>query len=279
MKLGCHVGMSGPLYVLGSVNEALSYGANCLMIYTGAPQNTLRKPINELKISEALKELEQNGMKGSDIVIHAPYIVNLSNPDSEKRAFAISFLSSELKRSYQIGSKLMVLHPGARLDGQLDMAINYIAYGVNQMILNTQGMDTIVLLETMAGKGSEVGRNFKELAEIIGQVNDKSRVGVCLDTCHIHDAGYDLTDFDGIIQEFDEIIGLKYLKLFHINGSKNPIGAHKDRHANIGEGYIPYELLRKIVQDERFLEIPKILETPYIDGVPPYKEEIERLKK
>ena len=265
--------------LLDSVNEALSYGANCLMLYTGAPQNTIRKPLSQMKIKEANELLEKNNMSALDIVVHAPYIVNLANPDLEKRNFAIAFLSEEIKRTYAIGSKLIVLHPGCFLKQTLEEGISLIAYGINQMIENTKETDVIILLETMAGKGTEVGRTFEELKQIIDLVSDKSRIGVCFDTCHTNDSGYDLTHYEEVMQKFDQILGIDMIKCFHINDSKNPLGSHKDRHANIGEGYLGLELLKKIVHDERFRNIPHILETPYIDGVPPYKEEIELLLK
>lgn len=265
--------------LLDSVNEALSYGANCLMLYTGAPQNTIRKPLSQMKIKEANELLEKNNMSALDIVVHAPYIVNLANPDLEKRNFAIAFLSEEIKRTYAIGSKLIVLHPGCYLKQTVEEGISLIAYGINKMIENTKETDVIILLETMAGKGTEVGRTFEELKQIIDLVSDKTRIGVCFDTCHTNDAGYDLTHYEEVIQKFDEIIGIDMIKCFHINDSKNPLGSHKDRHANIGEGSLGLELLKKIVHDERFVNIPHILETPYIDGVAPYKEEIELLLK
>ena len=265
--------------LLDSVNEALSYGANCLMLYTGAPQNTIRKPLSQMKIKEANELLEKNNMSALDIVVHAPYIVNLANPDLEKRNFAIAFLSEEIKRTYAIGSKLIVLHPGCYLKQTVEEGISLIAYGINKMIENTKETDVIILLETMAGKGTEVGRTFEELKQIIDLVSDKTRIGVCFDTCHTNDAGYDLNHYEEVIQKFDEIIGIDMIKCFHINDSKNPLGSHKDRHANIGEGSLGLELLKKIVHDERFVNIPHILETPYIDGVAPYKEEIELLFK
>ncbi len=279
IKLGSHVGCSGANMLLDSVNEALSYGANCLMLYTGAPQNTIRKPLSQMKIKEANELLEKNNMSALDIVVHAPYIVNLANPDLEKRNFAIAFLSEEIKRTYAIGSKLIVLHPGCYLKQTVEEGISLIAYGINKMIENTKETDVIILLETMAGKGTEVGRTFEELKQIIDLVSDKTRIGVCFDTCHTNDAGYDLTHYEEVIQKFDEIIGIDMIKCFHINDSKNPLGSHKDRHANIGEGSLGLELLKKIVHDERFVNIPHILETPYIDGVAPYKEEIELLLK
>lgn len=278
MKIGSHVGLSGDEMLLGSVKEALSYDANCLMIYTGAPQNTIRKPISKLRINEAKKLLEEKNMSTLDIVVHAPYIVNLANQDFEKRRFAIGFLAEEVKRTYEIGSKLIVFHPGCHMKGSIDEGINYIVEGINKIIELTSNTDVIILLETMAGKGTEIGKNFNEIRKIIDGIIDKSRIGVCFDTCHTHDAGYDLSNFDKVIEEFDSIVGIKYIKCFHINDSKNPINSHKDRHENIGKGFIGLDILKNIVHDERFIDIIKILETPYIDGVAPYKEEINILK-
>lgn len=279
MKLGCHVGCSGDEMVLGSVKEALSYNAKALMLYTGAPQNTIRKPMNKMMVKEAHELLAKNNMSPLDIIIHAPYIVNLANLDPEKRSFAISFLSQEVKRTYEIGSKIIVLHPGCFLSNTLDGGIEFIINGINQIIENTKETDVVIAIETMAGKGTEVGRTFEEIKKIMDGIIDKSRIGVCFDTCHTHDAGYDLSNFDEVINEFNNIIGIDKIKCFHINDSKNIRGSHKDRHENIGKGNIGYDILHKIVHDERFINIPKILETPYIDGVAPYKEEIELLLK
>lgn len=269
MKIGSHVGLKAPLMFEGSVLEAKSYGANCFMVYTGAPQSTQRRPIKELRIEEANNDL--------DFIVHAPYIVNLSNPDKDKRDFSIRFLTEEVKRAAKMGSNVMVLHPGNHLNQDLDVAINYIAEGIKKIIEDTKDLNVIIALETMSGKGSEIGKNFEELKQIIDIV-DSNRVGVCFDTCHVWDAGYDLNDYESVILEFDRVIGIDKIKVFHINDSKNPLGAHKDRHENIGFGNIGFEILNKIIWDERFDDIPHILETPYIDGIAPYKQEIDMIK-
>ena len=280
MILGCHCGMSGTEMMLGSVKEAISYNATALMIYTGAPQNTIRKALKELHIEEALKLMDENNISRSNLIIHAPYIINPATTDLEKRDFCINFLTQEVKRSYAMGSRVIVLHPGNALGNPLDMAIKNICDVVNQIIENTKETDVVIAFETMAGKGSEVGRTFREIKMLLDGIIDQSRVGVCLDTCHIFDAGYDIvSNYENVKKEFDEIIGLDRIKVIHLNDSKNPIASHKDRHANLGEGYIGFDALYNVCHDEKFALIPKILETPYIDGVPPYGEEIARLRQ
>ena len=277
MIIGSHCGMSGNEMMLGSVKEALSYGANALMIYTGAPQNTIRKNVYELKIPEAKVLMRDNGIE--HLIIHAPYIINPATADLDKRNFCINFLAEEIRRSYQMGAKVIVLHPGNSLTLTLDEAISNIAYVLNQVIEKTDGLDVVIALETMAGKGSEVGRSIEELKRIYDLVIDKSRIGICLDTCHLHDAGYDLVHkYAEVKEEIKKSFSFKQIKAIHVNDSKNELGAHKDRHANIGQGFIGFETLKMICTDEDFALVPKILETPYIDKLPPYKDEIARLK-
>lgn len=279
MILGCHCGMSGTTMMLGSVKEALSYGANALMIYTGAPQNTIRKQLKELHIEEALKLMDEYNIERKNLIIHAPYIINPATMDLDKRDFCINFLTQEVKRSYAMGSKVMVLHPGNTLGNPLDLSVANIYDVVNKIIENTKDTDVIIAFETMAGKGSEVGRTFQEIRALLDGINDESRVGVCLDTCHIFDAGYDIVNnYESVIKEFDEVVGIDKIKVIHVNDSKNILGSHKDRHANIGCGNIGFEALSRICKDVRFESVPKILETPYIDGLPPYKEEIAKLR-
>ena len=284
MKIGSHVANSGTKMLLGSVEEALSYNANCMMVYLGAPQNTFRKPLSQMNVEKALTLAKENGINPHDIIVHAPYIVNLAQQDSEKFNFAVKFLSDELRKTDLIGAKYMVLHPGAHVGSGSHIGLNRIASGINQMLDLTSEYNSVIALETMAGKGTECGRNFEEIAAIINQVDNKDRIAVCLDTCHINDAGYDLVNnYEDVINEFDKIIGLEYLKVIHINDSKNPLNAKKDRHENIGFGYVGFDTIVKICNDERFKDIPKILETPYIDltddlSVPPYKEEIKMIK-
>lgn len=285
MKIGSHVANSGTKMILGSVEEALSYNANCLMIYLGAPQNTYRKPLEQMNTEKALQLAKENNINPHDIIVHAPYIVNLAQQDEEKFKFAIRFLSDELKKTHLIGAKYMVLHPGAHVGSGSKIGINRISNGINQILDLTSEYSSVIALETMAGKGTECGRTFEEIASIIEQVDNKERIAVCLDTCHINDAGYDLVNnYEQVIEEFDKIIGLKYLKVIHINDSKNTLSSSKDRHENIGFGHIGFETIKKICNDERFKDIPKILETPYIEitkdlSIPPYKEEIKMIKE
>ena len=279
LKIGSHVSMSGDEMYLGSIKEALSYQANALMIYTGAPQNTLRKKIADLNINEAVKHMEENGLSFDNVIVHAPYIINLANPDPEKRAFAISFLSEEVRRTEAMHATQIVLHPGSAVGLDRLQAILWIAEGVNEVIKNTESSKVRIALETMAGKGNEIGKTFEELKAIIDLVERKDRVSVCFDTCHTHDAGYQIKDdFNGVMKHFDEVVGKDKISVFHINDSKNPMGASKDRHENFGFGYLGYDALLNVVYHKDFLDIPKILETPYVEGKAPYKEEIEMIR-
>lgn len=283
IKLGSHVGMAGKDMFLASVKEAESYGANVLMLYTGAPQNTRRKEIKDLNIEKGWEYAAQAGI--NEIVVHAPYIINLANTvKSETFTLAVEFLEKEIIRTAAMRSKILVLHPGSCLDAGVDAGTAQIIKGLNQ-VLDQNEDDVFIALETMAGKGSEIGRSFEELARIYEGVHKKERLRVCFDTCHVNDAGYDLShDYEGVFQHFDEVLGLGQIAVFHINDSMNPCGTHKDRHANIGKGYLGEEVLKKLVHDPRFEEIPKILETPWLceEGsdkktIPPYKEEIRQL--
>jgi len=278
--LGSHVSLKGNEMFLGSVKEAINYGANALMVYTGAPQNTRRRPISEMRIEEALKLMEENNISYENVVVHAPYIMNLANPSEEKRNFGIDFLTSEIERTDKMKATQIVFHPGNAVGSSREQAIKWIAEGLNKVIAKTKDSKVRIALETMAGKGNEIGKTFEEIRDIINLIDDKTRVSVCFDTCHTHDAGYDIkNDFEGVIKEFDEIVGLEKISVLHINDSKNVKGAAKDRHENIGFGEIGFEPLQKIIFHEKFKTIPKILETPFIGGNPPYKEEIIMLKE
>ena len=285
IKIGSHVGMAGKEMFLASVKEAHSYGANVLMLYTGAPQNTRRKEIKDLKIEAGWEYAKENGI--DEIVVHAPYIINLANTvKPETFELAVEFLEKEIRRTAAMRSKILVLHPGSALDAGADAGIAQAVKGLN-MVLDGNEDEVYIALETMAGKGSEIGRTFEELKMIYDGVHKKERLRVCFDTCHVNDAGYDIVnDYEGVFQKFDEVIGLDQIAVFHINDSLNPLGAHKDRHANIGAGTIGFETLHRIVHAPRFIKIPKILETPWLcaEGetkktIPPYKEEIERLRE
>lgn len=274
--LGCHVSYKKDSQLLGSLNEALGYGANTFMFYTGAPQNTSRYPIDDNLTVEAFKKMKEIGFDYSKVVVHAPYIVNLANDDEVKFNFAVQFLKDELKRCSQLGIKNVVLHPGSHVGIGIDAGISNIARGLN-MILGE--VDVRILLETMAGKGSEVGSKLEEIKRIIDLVEDKKHIGVCIDTCHLSDAGYDLRDFDSFLDKFDEVIGIENIGCVHVNDSKNDLGSHKDRHENIGFGKIGFDTLIGVIYNKRLENIPKILETPYVDReYPPYKFEIEMIK-
>lgn len=280
LKIGSHVSMSGTSMLLGSVEEAISYGANAFMVYTGAPQNTFRKPLKDLNIDKAHQLMERHGLSLDNVVVHAPYIINLANPDENKRQFAVDFLTQEIKRTDAIGASQMVLHPGNAVGGDRNQAKLWIGEGLNKIISNTKGSKVKIALETMAGKGTEIGINFQEIKELIDLVYDKTRISVCFDTCHTSDSGYPIKDnWDEVVKEFDQIVGIDKISVLHINDSKNQQGARKDRHANIGFGEIGFETIIKIIYDERFKDIPKILETPYYENKAPYKFEIDMIKK
>ena len=280
--IGSHVSYKNDTQLLGSTKEALSYGSNTFMFYTGAPQNTRRGSINDKYTYEAYKLMKENNIALENIIVHAPYIINLCN--DKNFDFSVSFLKQEVMRCEELGITKLVLHPGSSIDLERNHAINNIIKGLN--IVLDDNHNVVICLETMAGKGTEVGKTFEELKFIIDNIKNKSKIGVCLDTCHINDAGYDVLNFDKVLDEFDKIIGLNYLKCIHINDSKNELGSHKDRHENIGYGTIGFDNMIKIIYNKRIENIPKILETPYIDDIennkkreyPPYKFEIEMIR-
>ncbi|TSI03345.1 deoxyribonuclease IV [Lysinibacillus sp. BW-2-10] len=281
MLIGSHVSMSGKDMLLASSKEAASYGASTFMIYTGAPQNTRRKPIEELNIAAGLEHMKENGL--SNIIVHAPYIINIANTTKpETFALGVEFLQKEIERTAAIGATQIVLHPGAHVGAGVDAGIAKIIEGLNEVLTIEHPVQ--IALETMAGKGSEVGRSFEELARIIDGVTNNERLSVCLDTCHIHDAGYDIiNDFEGVLEQFDQLIGINRIKVVHVNDSKNVCGAGKDRHENIGFGHIGFEALYNIVHHEALIDVPKILETPWVgtdakNKLAPYKYEIEMLR-
>lgn len=284
LLLGSHVGMSGKEMFSGSVKEALSYNANTFMVYTGAPQNTRRKELSELKIPEAQKMMREAGI--TQFIVHAPYIINLANTVNPSIfELAVEFLEKEITRSAGMGSHILVLHPGSHVGEGKDVGIRKITEGLNRIL--TADTPVYIALETMAGKGSEIGSNFEELAEIYEKTVHSEKLRVCMDTCHMHDAGYDvIKDFDGLLASFDRRIGISQIAAVHLNDSKNPQGARKDRHANLGDGFIGFEALSRIAHHPALAAVPKILETPYIPSadnpdkkVPPYKEEIARLRE
>ncbi|OZI13058.1 deoxyribonuclease IV [Bacillaceae bacterium SAS-127] len=281
LKIGSHVSMSGKKMLLGASEEAASYGANTFMIYTGAPQNTRRKKIEDLNIDKGQFHMKEHGMV--DIVVHAPYIINIANtknPDTFE--LGVNFLRTEIDRTAALGAKQIVLHPGAHVGAGTEAGIQKIVEGLNEVL--TKDDDVQIALETMAGKGSECGVSFEELAMIMDGVHLNEKLSVCFDTCHTHDAGYDIVnDFDGVLDQFDRIVGLDRLKVLHINDSKNERGARKDRHENIGFGHIGFDALQYIIHHPQLIDIPKILETPYVGAdkktsKPPYRFEIEMLR-
>lgn len=284
LKIGSHVGMSGKEMFLGSAKEAASYGSNTFMVYTGAPQNTKRKEISELRIDEGWNYMREHGI--DEIVIHAPYIINMANtvkPETFK--LAVDFMNLELSRSEAMGSRVLIVHPGAHVGAGAEAGISKIAEALNEVL--NRDSKVCVALETMAGKGSEIGRSFEELAQIYDKVAFNDKLRVCFDTCHTSDAGYDIiNDFDGVMEQFDRLLGKDQIAVFHINDSKNAPGAGKDRHENIGFGHIGFVALNRIVHYKDFENIPKILETPYVaDGIQPkkswapYRMEIEMFRQ
>jgi len=279
MIIGSHVNFNKEDQIIGSIKQTLEYGANAFMFYTGAPQNTNRAPIDEELALLGKKVLEENNIDINNVIIHAPYIINMANSKNED--FNINFLRQEIERVELLGFNKIVIHPGSHVGLGIEEGINNIVKCLNRVL--TKDTKVNILLETMAGKGTEIGSNFNELKKIIDNVSCKEKVKVCMDTCHMNDAGYDVTNFDRLLDEFDEIIGLENLECIHINDSKNEINSHKDRHENIGFGKIGFDNMLNIIYNERIKNVPKILETPYVSiagerTYPPYKFEIEMIK-
>lgn len=283
--IGSHVSF-GKNQLLGATEEAISYGSNTFMFYTGAPTNTVRKDIEETYTNEAIKLMQENNIDINNVICHAPYIVNLGNAsDPDKYSFSKEFIKKELKRCDKMGITKMVLHPGNAIGITPEEGMNNIANALNDILDGTT--KCLILLETMAGKGTECGRTIEELAYIINKVNKKDQIGVCVDTCHINDGGYNVREFDKYLDEFDKQIGIDKIKCVHINDSKNEQGSHKDRHANFGLGSLGFDALINVIYNERLENAPKILETPYIGDTddskeriyPPYKYEIEMIRK
>jgi len=280
--IGSHVSMKGKDMLLGSAQEAASFGENVFMVYTGAPQNTRRKPIDELNIEAGKAYMAAHRQRA--VVVHAPYVVNLGNTTKPQNyAFAVEFLTAEVQRAAALGATQIVLHPGAHVGAGPDAAIAQIAQGLDE-ILTAATAPVQIALETMAGKGTEVGRTFEQLAAIMAATSHNDRLSVCFDTCHTSDAGYDIVgDFDGVLNEFDHVIGLDKLKVIHLNDSKNPQGSHKDRHTNIGYGTLGFDVLNGVAHHPQLTAVPKIMETPLIGpdrkhGVNPHGYEVAMLK-
>lgn len=280
MYIGSHVSFDNKEQLLKSVKESISYGGNTFMFYTGAPQNTRRCVIDDELTFLAFNLMKENNIDLDKVICHAPYIVNLANDlDPEKYDFSIKFLRQEIERLETLNIKYLVLHPGSSVGIERSKALNNISYALNKIL----SIDTnvMILLETMAGKGTECGINIDEIKTIIDGVDKKDNIGVCLDTCHLNDSGIDLSKFDDYLNEFDSIVGINKIKCVHVNDSKNVIGSHKDRHENIGYGTIGFDNLINVIYNDRLKDIPKILETPYVGEnkeYPPYKFEIEMIR-
>ena len=275
LKIGSHVSFKKDTQLLGSVEESLSYGSNTFMFYTGAPQNTNRAEINKEITEKAKALMKENNIDINDVVIHAPYIINLANGEESKYNFSINFLKQECKRCEELGINKLILHPGSHVGQGKETGLNNIINALNEILPTTK---TTILLETMAGKGTELGTTVEELNQIITNIKEKDKIGICLDTCHLSDSGYNVSEFDKVLEEFEKYNLLKKIKCIHVNDSKNIQGSHKDRHENIGYGEIGFNSLINIIYNKKLENIPKILETPYIEGLPPYKYEIEMIR-
>ena len=272
--IGSHVSFKKDDQLYGSLLEALSYNSNTFMFYTGAPQNTSRYPINDELTYKALELMKEKNIDIRNIIVHAPYIINLANINNFD--FNIRFLKEEISRVESLFVDKLVLHPGSHVGLGVEDGLKNIIDSLNSVL--KENTKVTICLETMAGKGTELGRTFEEIKTIIDGIKLKDKIGVCLDTCHLNDAGYDLNNFDSILDEFDKVIGLKYLKVIHINDSKNEIDTHKDRHENIGFGTLGFNTLLNIIYNDKLKEVPKILETPYVGKNAPYKLEIEMIR-
>ena len=284
--IGSHVSFNKDTQMMGCINETLSYNANTFMFYTGAPQNTNRASINEDLVIKAHEFMAENNIDPKNVIVHAPYIINLGNNEKEDSyKFAIEFLRQEINRCEKLKIYNLVLHPGSSVNLTKEQGIKNIINALNLVL--TKDQNVTILLETMAGKGSEIGTSFEEIKQIIDGVNLKEKIGVCIDTCHLSDSGYDISNFDSLLDEFDSVIGIEKIKCVHVNDSKNEKGAHKDRHENFGYGYLGFDNLINVIYNERLKDIPKILETPYVSLdenskdrlYPPYKFEIEMIKE
>lgn len=274
LKIGSHVSFKKDTQLLGSLDEALSYGSTTFMFYTGAPQNTNRIPLNKELTEKAKTKMKENNIDINDVIVHAPYIINLANSDETKYKFSINFLKQECKRCEELGVNKLVLHPGSHVGLGEELGLNNIINALNEILPTTK---TTILLETMAGKGTELGINLEQIKTIIEGVK-YNNIGICLDTCHLSDAGYDMNSFDDFIEKLEKMDLIDLIGCIHINDSKNPKGSHKDRHENIGFGYLGFDTLIKIIYHDKLKNISKILETPYVEEYPPYKYEINMIK-
>lgn len=277
LYIGSHVSYLKDTGLLGSVKEALSYNSNTFMFYTGSNQSTVRFEINKELTNEAHILMEENNIDKNNVLVHAPYIINLANNlDERKYEFYINFLREEIFRTKELGFNKMVLHPGSHVTLSKETGLNNIANGLNKALININDFD--LMLEFMSGKGTELGTSIDDFVYIFNLIENKYKVSICLDTCHLNDSGIDLNKFNEFLDEFDKKIGINKIHAIHINDSLNSISSHKDRHANIGYGMVGFNTLLNVIYNERLKDIPRILETPYINSKPPYKEEIENIR-
>ncbi len=272
LRIGCHLSSSAGYAAMAK--DAVSINANTFQFFTRNPRGGKAKPIDEEDINSFIKYSNDNDIVS--ILAHAPYTLNACSADEKVRQFALDTFIDDMKRMEYTPGSCYNFHPGSHVGQGVEKGIDFIVNTLNKVI--TPGQTTTILLETMAGKGSEVGATFEEIREIIDRVEHPEHVGVCMDTCHIWDGGYDIVgDLDGVISRFDDIIGLDRLKAIHLNDSKNPLGAHKDRHEKIGEGYIGMEALARVINHEKLYKLPFYLETPNeMDG---YAREIAMLRE
>lgn len=277
--LGSHLPMCAPHYFTQTVQTAIVFGESAFMIFTGPPQSTTRIPLDKLNLEEGQSLWIKHGNQMHNLVVHCPYIINPATSDQQKQRFCINFLYQDLLRTSQMGIKYYVIHPGKYMDADLTTGIKNCAFVLNE-VLKVLGddVDICICLETMAGLGTDIASTFTNINRIIVQINDRSKIGVCIDTCHIWDAGYDVNDIDNVLTEFDNAIGLPYLKVIHLNDSKNGMKSHKDRHENLGYGQIGFNTLLKWAWHPLTNHVIKILETPAVNGIMPYKEEVSMIK-
>lgn len=278
LYIGSHVSFNKDTQLIGVVQTAIENDANVFMFYTGSNQSTLRFPIDKSLTDKAHQIMKEHNIDREKCIIHAPFIINLANnSDERKYQFYIDFLKQEIDRCIALGINNLVLHPGSHVKVAKEEALLSVSNGLNEALKENQNIK--ILIEFMSGKGTEVGSTIDELKTILENVIYKDKVYICLDTCHINDAGYDLNNFDEFLNEFDQKIGIDKIKCIHINDSKNNLGAHKDRHENIGYGTIGFQTLINIIYNKRLEDVPKILETPFINDQSPYKTEIKIIRE
>lgn len=272
LNIGCHLSTTKGFKNMGK--EALQINGNTFQFFTRNPRGGRAKDIDEKDVAGLLEIMKENNF--AKILAHAPYTLNACSAEESTRQFAIETMADDLARMEYLPNNLYNFHPGSHVKQGLEVGINYIVEMLNTVLKPEQ--TTTVLLETMAGKGSEIGRSFEEIAEIISRVTLKEKMGVCLDTCHVYDAGYDIVnDLDGVLEEFDRVIGLERLQAIHLNDSKNPFESHKDRHEKIGEGSLGLDGISRIINHPKLRHLPFFLETP--NDLEGYGKEIELLRK